>query len=109
MAIETVQYQSATPATPPATQKVAVDTATEGDIQLVKLAVSADGSALLLPIEAVRGMLVYNAETNSLLEKMLTELRIMTQQLQTILSGRTGSPPSRTGDYDTDDHESLAT
>lgn len=52
-------FQSATPATPAAGTKVATDDCgTPGHVQLIKLAVSSDGSATLLPADATYGLAV---------------------------------------------------
>lgn len=54
-----ITFQSATPATPAANTEVATDDAgAAGHVQIIKLAVSADGSATVIPADATNGLLV---------------------------------------------------
>lgn len=59
-----VTFQSDTLATPPEGTEVAADDTAEGKVQLVKLAISTDGSATLAPVSATDGALV-NLGTNN--------------------------------------------
>jgi hypothetical protein len=52
-----ITFQSATPATPPAASVVATDDAgAAGHVQIIKLAISTDGSATVIPADATNGL-----------------------------------------------------
>lgn len=54
-----ITFQSSTLSTPPASSKIATDdTGSPGHVQIVKLAIAADGSATVLPGDATDGLLV---------------------------------------------------
>lgn len=52
-----ITFQSATPATPAANTEIATDDAgTDGHVQIIKLAISTDGSATVIPADATNGL-----------------------------------------------------